>query len=112
MINGDGNQELDYIYVDDVVSAMVLAMTGDDKYDVFNVGNGSGVSINRLSELMMDVAGIRTCCEYGPTDFTSGSSRVASTRKFDNRFGLQIRVPLTDGLRRTFEWIVSFEVKP
>jgi UDP-glucose 4-epimerase len=107
VIFGDGNQELDYIFVDDVVSAILLAMTGDDTFEVLNVGNGSAVSINHLTTLMIDMAGVKTDCEYGPADFTHGSSRVASTKKFDDHFGPQTRVPLYDGLRRTFEWMTS-----
>jgi UDP-glucose 4-epimerase len=111
VVNGDGNQELDYIYVDDVVSALLLAMTGDDAFDVFNFGSGSGVSINYLTQLMMEVAGVKTECEYGPADFTDGSFRVANTMKFDRHFGPQMRVPLSDGLRRTFEWMASSQRK-
>jgi len=107
LIHGDGNQELDYIYVDDVVSALLLAMTGDDNFQVLNVGSGSAVSINHLTKLMMEVADVKTECEYGPADFTAGSSRVANTMNFDRHFGLQTRVPLSDGLRRTFQWMVS-----
>jgi len=107
LVNGDGGQELDYIYVDDVVSALLLAMTGDDKFEVFNVGSGSAVSIHHLTKLMMEVAGVKTECEYGPPDFTAGSLRVASTVKFDRHFGPQTRVPLSEGLRRTFEWMAS-----
>lgn len=107
VVCGDGNQELDYTYVDDVVSALLLAMTGDDKFEVFNVGSGSAVSINRLTQLMMEVAGVHTECEYAPADFTAGSSRVANTKKFEQSFGPQTRVPLADGLRRTFEWMVA-----
>ena len=109
VIHGDGNQALDYIYVDDVVSAILLAMTGMDDFEVFNVGNGAAVSINHLTELMMGIADVNTGCEYGPADFTHGSSRVASTKKFDDRFGFQARVPLDDGLRRTFEWMTSYQ---
>jgi UDP-glucose 4-epimerase len=107
VIFGDGNQELDYIYVEDVVSALLLAMTGDDNFGVFNVGNGFGVSINHLTALMMKVAGANPGCEYGPADTTRGSSRVAATKKFDDRFGPQERVPLEEGLRRTFEWMTA-----
>jgi len=107
MIHGDGSQELDYIYVDDVVSALLLAMTGDDTFGVFNIGSGSAVSINQLTKLMMEVAGVETECEYGPADFTAGSSRVANTLKFDRHFGRQTRVPLSEGLQRTFEWMAS-----
>ncbi len=107
VVYGDGNQALDYIYVDDVVSALLLTMTGDDKFKVFNVGSGSAVSINHLTKLMMEVAGVKTECEYGPADFTAGSLRVANTMRFDRHFGIQKRVPLSDGLRRTFEWMAT-----
>ena len=107
IINGDGKQELDYIYVDDVVSSLLLAMTGDDAFDVFNVGSGSGATVNHLTALMVKVAGVKTAPESGPPDFTNGSSRVANTKKFDARFGPQPRVPLEEGLRRTFEWMTS-----
>jgi UDP-glucose 4-epimerase len=109
VIYGDGKQELDYIYVDDVVSVLLAAMTGDDRFEVFNVGNGSGVSVNDLVTLMVEIASVKTSYEYGPRDFTHGSSRVASTKKFDEWFGPQMRLPLSEGLRRTFEWITSSE---
>lgn len=104
---GDGNQALDYAYVDDVVSALLFAMTGDDKFEVFNVRSGSTVSINHLTKLMMEVADVKTECEYGPAEFTAGSLRVANTMKFDRHFGTQTRVPLSGDLRRTFEWMAS-----
>lgn len=107
IIHGDGEQRLDYVYVDDVVSALLLAVTGAGEFGVFNVGSGSGVNVNELTALMMEVAGVNSTCEYGPADFTNGSSRVANTRKFDDHFGLQSRVPLADGLRRTFAWMNS-----
>jgi len=107
MIYGDGNQELDYIYVEDAVSAMLLAMTDSDNSDMFNVGNGFAVSINQLTALMMEVAGVKTGCEHGPADFTHGSSRVACTKKFNEHFGVQTRVPIAEGLRYTLEWMTS-----
>jgi UDP-glucose 4-epimerase len=108
LINGDGNQEFDYIYVDDVVSAILSALSSDEKWDLFNVGSGLGVSINRLTELMMEVAGITTVCEYGPPDLTHGSSRVARTKKFYDSFGYKPKVSLPDGLQRTLDWVRSY----
>jgi UDP-glucose 4-epimerase len=107
LIFGDGNQRLDYIYVADVVSALLLAMSGADEFNVFNVGSGSGVSVNELTALMKEVAGVNAACEYGPADFTNGSSRVADTTKFNKHFGPQTRVPLVEGLRHTFAWMTS-----
>ena len=107
VINGDGMQELDYIYVDDVVSALLVGTAFDEQFAVFNVGNGSPVNVNDLTGLMINIAGARIDRETAPCDFTHGSSRVANTGKFEEYFGVQVRVPLAEGLRRTFEWIRS-----
>ncbi len=107
LIFGDGTQQLDYVYVDDVVSALLLAMKDTSGFGLFNVGSGSGVSVNELSSLMMEVAGVNTPCEYGPADFTNGSCRVANTSRFNDHFGFHSRVPLSDGLRHTFDWMTS-----
>jgi len=107
-ICGSGTQKLDYIHVDDVVSALVLAAASDiSKAEVFNVGSGYGPSINELTERMMRVAGVVKDCEHGPADFTEGSSRVADTTKYTDYFGMRPSVVLEDGLRRTLEWIIS-----
>jgi UDP-glucose 4-epimerase len=107
LIYGDGKQELDYSYVDDVISALVAAMAVGDGFGVFNVGSGCAVSVNELTALMAEIAGLKTAYEYGPRDFTHASSRVASTTKFTECFGPQMRVPLKEGLLRTFEWLSS-----
>ena len=107
LIYGDGAQRLDYVYVDDVVSALLLALTNAAGFDVFNVGSGIGVSVNELTSLMMEVVGVKTNYEFGPADLTRGSSRIANTMKFDSHFGTQPRVSLEDGLRKTFDWMIS-----
>jgi len=107
LIYGDGRQRLDYIYVDDVVSGLLLAMTGADDFDLFNLGSGNGVSVNELTALMMDVAGVPSGCEFGPADFTNGSARVANIEKFSESFGPPSSVPLAEGLKRTFDWMIA-----
>lgn len=54
IINGDGNQTRDFIYVDDVVNAMILAASrsGKEKVRIINVCSGSGTSLNELVSLL------------------------------------------------------------
>src|SRR5512137_1058569 len=58
IVHGDGTQTRDYVYVDDVVSAMVAASTAPDLDDqVINVGSGTEVCIRDLASLIIQVTG-------------------------------------------------------
>ena len=49
---GDGRQTRDFVYVGDVADALVAAAERESRGDVYNVGTGRAVSINRLVELL------------------------------------------------------------
>ena len=53
-INNDGEQRRDFTHIDDVVSANIAAATSLDEFkgDVFNIGNGSNITVNKLVEMM------------------------------------------------------------
>jgi len=55
IINGDGEQTRDYIYVKDIVHANLLALNLDGS-DTFNVGTGQETSVNELTHLILEVA--------------------------------------------------------
>ena len=58
VIHGDGQQTRDFVYVDDVVEALVRAATAPDvDRRVINVGSGTETSINELAETIGRVTG-------------------------------------------------------
>ena len=107
VILGDGEQALDYIYVDDVVDATIRAMELPIDGEVLNIGSGDATTINALTRAMIDVAGTKATPVYGPADWTAGSARVGDTTKARRLLGWQPTVSLHEGLRRTFEWVKS-----
>jgi UDP-glucose 4-epimerase len=52
VILGDGSQTRDFIYVGDVVNALILAMQKDFEYEIFNVGTGVAHSFNQVVDLL------------------------------------------------------------
>lgn len=54
-INGDGNQIRDFVHVEDVAQANIVAMECKIKYGFFNIGTGIGTSINDLTRLIMKI---------------------------------------------------------
>jgi UDP-glucose 4-epimerase len=60
VIYGDGKQTRDFISINDVVGAVLLAIKLGDKispYDVFNIATGKSISINELAQLMISLSG-------------------------------------------------------
>jgi UDP-glucose 4-epimerase len=57
VIFGDGSQTRDFVYVGDVVEALLLAMEKDFGCNVFNVGTGVAYSFNQIVELLNELLG-------------------------------------------------------
>ena len=57
-INGDGLQTRDFVHIDDVVKANILAMDVDIKHEFFNVGTGNSISILDLANLVINASGL------------------------------------------------------
>jgi UDP-glucose 4-epimerase len=105
LILGDGEQALDYIYVDDVVEATIRAMELPIDGEVLNIGSGVPTTINALTRAMLDVAGSKAAPAHGPADWTQGTSRVGDTAKAQRLLGWRPTISLRDGLARTFDWV-------
>ncbi|HVZ71113.1 MAG TPA: NAD-dependent epimerase/dehydratase family protein [Polyangia bacterium] len=105
IINGDGMQALDYVYVDDVVDATIRAMESSLDGEVLNVGSGAATTIEALTREMLAVTGSKLTHVHGPSDWTENTSRVADVAKIGNALGWRATTPLAEGLRRTFEWV-------
>ena len=81
VVHGDGNQTRDYVYVDDVVSAMVAASTAPGLSGlVINVGSGVETSVVDLMKLVLEVTGGKPEVLYNPQN-SGGVSRMAADRK-------------------------------
>ena len=106
VIYGDGYQTMDYIYVDDVVNALLNAMALQNRFGIFNVGSGVPYTIRQLVGAMLTIADAKDKeITYLPADWTADSWRVADTIKFEQTFGLPSSVGLYEGLTRTWEWM-------
>jgi UDP-glucose 4-epimerase len=105
VILGDGTQELDYVFVDDVVEATLSAMESPVSNEVLNVASGRGTRIDELTEAMLRVSGSALRPTFGPADWTHGTRRVGSAERAADVLGWRASTPLDDGLLRTFDWI-------
>jgi UDP-glucose 4-epimerase len=99
-IFGDGEQTRDYVYVCDVVEA-VLAAVGHDG-GVFNVGTGTETSVNELFETCREVAGVEAGAEHAPARPGDVLRSVLDVSRTERALGWRSRTPLAEGLRLTW----------
>jgi len=66
IINGDGSQTRDFVYVGDVVQANILAMKSNVNHEFFNVGTGTTISVLELANLIIDAFGLSIKPVHGP----------------------------------------------
>jgi UDP-glucose 4-epimerase len=105
LILGDGSQTMDFVYVDDVARANVLAAGSDLTDEVFNVGSGVETSLLELAEALLRVMGSDLSVEYGAErSVNKVSRRLASVDTARDRLGFEATVSLEEGLAGLVEW--------
>ena len=98
-INGTGEQTRDYVYVDDVARANVLALENDLTPGPYNIGTGIETSVNRLYELLQGISGKDLPPEYGPGKPGEQLRSCVDPSHAGRVFGWRPEVSLADGLR-------------
>jgi UDP-glucose 4-epimerase len=105
LVLGDGRQTMDFIYVEDIARANVLALASDVSDEVFNVASGVETSLNDLATALGRAMGVRVTPEYGPERKVNPvPRRLASTEKARRVLGFTASVPLDEGLSRLVRW--------
>jgi UDP-glucose 4-epimerase len=105
LILGDGTQTMDFVYIEDIARANILAAESSATDAVFNVASGVETSLKDLAYALLRVMGSPLQPEYGPERKVNAvSRRLADTRHAQEQIGFQAQVGLEDGLRRLVGW--------
>ncbi len=104
VILGGGEQTRDFVYVDDVLDALVASATAEDvDTRVINIGSGVEVAINALRAAVEKAVG-RSVSVVHNTDQSGGVSRLcADITQARQLLGFEPKIGLEEGLRRTIE---------
>jgi UDP-glucose 4-epimerase len=104
VIFGDGTQSRDFVFVDDVVDALVAASTATDvNRAVINIGSGQEVSINELADCVARTTGRRLSALHNQTQSGGVSRLVADVSLARQLLGWTPRTELEAGLGLTLE---------
>jgi UDP-glucose 4-epimerase len=104
IITGDGEQSYDFVYVDDVARANLLAMKSERVDDFYNIGMGTKTTINEVVSRLLQLTGSSLKPEYRRDEQMFVTHRVGSTEKADVELAFRATVSLDLGLRKVVEW--------
>ena len=105
-IHGDGRATMDFVFVEDIARANILALKSLRCDDVYNVASGRETSLLELWQAIQQVTGAYHLLPefHPPRKVNPVPRRLADTRRAQEEIGFQSEVALTDGLRRLAQW--------
>ena len=105
LILGDGSQTMDFVYVDDIARANLMAAKSSLTDDVLNIATGIETSLTELAAALGRVMGVDRVPEYGPVrKATPVFRQQADVSKAKHKLGFKAEVPLEVGLRELVKW--------
>jgi UDP-glucose 4-epimerase len=109
VINGDGKQERDFVYVEDCARANLLGLTAENSNTIFNLGYGYGTSINEIYSNLKKATEYKLSAIHGPDKAGETQRIYLDASKARQELAWAPTVGLEDGLRKTVEYFRSVE---
>jgi len=100
---GTGRPIREFLFVDDAASALVHLMEEYSREEIINVAGGQEVSIAELSAMVAGIVGYHGRIEFDPSK-PDGMPRKTLDSTLIRATGWRPKVPLAEGIRRTYEW--------
>ncbi len=111
MINGDGSQAYDFIYVEDVARANISALESDVKVGNYNVGTEVQTTIKELCDTILDLKNSDLKVTYVPYSEDDArqfvQNRIGSRKRAYKELNFNYKYSLKDGLQKLIDWRIS-----
>jgi UDP-glucose 4-epimerase len=111
VIYGDGSNKRDFMYIDDLVEAILRCLDPALKPDTFNIGTGHGTSMKELAEVLFDIIKPKTARITYKESLKGDVDNYSSIKKAKNILGYAPKVTLREGLANFVRW-TSTTLKP
>ncbi len=108
VINGDGSQAYDFIYVEDVARANVAALMADTDFGYYNIGTEVQTTIRQLCDTILKLKQSDLTVKYKPYSEDDAralvKNRIGSAKKAGQELGFRYKYSLEEGLLKLIEW--------
>lgn len=102
---GDGNVVRDYIYIDDVINAIIGLISKDCWNEIYNIGRGVGVSVNQILDQVQASISNEIKIEYFDSRPVDIPVNILDTSKLSKAIYWEETTPLDVGIKKTWEWV-------
>jgi len=110
VINGDGEQRRDFVYVGDCARANLLALTVPHPSGIFNLGSGRGTTVNAIFCELKAITGYSRDAQHGPEKLGETRTIYLDARKAREELSWAPQVGLREGLELTVEYFRLNEI--
>jgi len=115
LVNGDGSQAYDFIYVEDVARANLIALKSNISFGFYNVGTGVQTTVKKLCDLILLLTESTLMVIYKPYSKDDArqfvQNRIGAVEKAMNEIDFQYNIRLEDGLKKLIEWRQAMALK-
>ena len=101
VINGDGEQQRDFVYVGDCAQANLLAVVSSNGSGIYNLGMGRGTSVNEIFSALQKITGYKKAAVHGPARLGETRRIYLDATKARQQLGWAPSVGLDEGLEQT-----------
>ena len=116
VINGDGSQAYDFIYVEDVARSNILGIESDSTDNFYNVGSGVQTSIKELCDLILEMKNSDLQVIYKPYNDDDArqmvQNRIGCPIKASKELSFEYKYDLRSGLEKLIEWRKEIHENP
>lgn len=111
-IFGDGTQIRDYIFIDDLADAFILAAFTDNvRSEIFNIGSGIGSTFKEMVESVVNLAGKgKVVYQPWPQDYLNVETGdyITDITKITTMLNWKPKIDLTEGIQKTIEYYQKY----
>ena len=111
VINGDGDQERDFVSVADCARANLLALTTENSNTIYNLGEGKGTTVNEVYEELKKITAYPLIATHGPAKVGETRRIYLEANKAAQELEWRPSVGLTEGLTATVEYFKETETE-
>jgi len=104
VVNGDGEQTRDYVYVGDVADAVARAVAAPEAIGIANIGTGAETSVNELYRRLARLTDVHRAAEHAPAKAGEQRRSLLDATRAKSLLGWSATTPLDEGLNQTVAW--------